>query len=152
VVAVAAIAPGTDVAAERVTARDPIPFGHKMATRAIAKGEPVLASAARFDSGDSGGAKYTAHAPHHPRSFRDACVSTQTRNLAVICVRAKLSILGDRSLPASSPRKRGSSIPGRWRLARRLWNTGSPACAGDDGRCYCLRRDSGFASCARAPE
>jgi altronate hydrolase len=41
VVAVAAIAPGTDVAAERVTARDPIPFGHKMATRAIAKGEPV---------------------------------------------------------------------------------------------------------------
>jgi hypothetical protein len=24
-------------------------------------------------------------APHHPPSFRDACESTQTRNLAVLC-------------------------------------------------------------------
>jgi len=40
-VAVRAIAPGTAIAAENVTALDAIPFGHKIATRPIAKGEPV---------------------------------------------------------------------------------------------------------------
>ena len=41
VVAVKAIAPGTEIAAEGVTARDAVGFGHKLATRAIKKGEPV---------------------------------------------------------------------------------------------------------------
>lgn len=41
VVAVKAIAAGTDLADERLTTRDAIPFGHKIATQNIAKGEPV---------------------------------------------------------------------------------------------------------------
>ncbi len=40
-VAVRAISSGTAIAAENITALDAIPFGHKIATRAIAKGEPV---------------------------------------------------------------------------------------------------------------
>ena len=41
VVAVKAIAPGTPVAAENIAAADAVPFGHKIATRPIRKGEPV---------------------------------------------------------------------------------------------------------------
>jgi len=41
VVAVTAIAPGTEIAAEKVVARDAIPFGHKLATHLIRKGEAV---------------------------------------------------------------------------------------------------------------
>jgi len=41
VVAVGRIAPGTRIAAETVTAREAIPSGHKIATRAIAAGEAV---------------------------------------------------------------------------------------------------------------
>ena len=41
VVAVAAMAPGTEVAQEKIAAKDAIPFGHKVATHAIKKGEPV---------------------------------------------------------------------------------------------------------------
>ena len=40
-VAAHALAAGTEITQERVTALDAIPFGHKIATRAIAKGEPV---------------------------------------------------------------------------------------------------------------
>ena len=41
VVAVGRIAPGTRIASENVTARESIPSGHKIATRAIAAGEAV---------------------------------------------------------------------------------------------------------------
>src|SRR5882672_8271571 len=41
-VALRAISPGTAIATENVTARAAIPAGHKIATRAIAKHEPVL--------------------------------------------------------------------------------------------------------------
>jgi len=41
VVAVAAIAPGTEIAAEKIEAKDSIPFGHKISTRLIKAGEPV---------------------------------------------------------------------------------------------------------------
>ncbi len=41
VVAVVALAPGTEIIAEGITTRDPIPFGHKISTREIKKGEPV---------------------------------------------------------------------------------------------------------------
>jgi altronate hydrolase len=41
VVAATAIAPGTEIAQEKVTAKDAIPFGHKLATQAIKTGEPV---------------------------------------------------------------------------------------------------------------
>jgi altronate hydrolase len=41
VVAARPIPAGTTIAAERIAALDTIPFGHKIATRAIAKGEPV---------------------------------------------------------------------------------------------------------------
>jgi hypothetical protein len=40
-VAIHAVSPGTPIAAENVTALDAIPFGHKIATHAIAKDEPV---------------------------------------------------------------------------------------------------------------
>jgi altronate hydrolase len=42
VVARAEILPGTDIPGEEVTTADPIPRGHKIATRAIAKGETVI--------------------------------------------------------------------------------------------------------------
>jgi altronate hydrolase len=41
VVAARPLSVGTSVAAENITALDAIPFGHKIATRAIVKGEPV---------------------------------------------------------------------------------------------------------------
>jgi altronate hydrolase len=41
VVAARALPAGTRIASENVSALDAIPFGHKIATRAIAKGEPV---------------------------------------------------------------------------------------------------------------
>jgi altronate hydrolase len=41
VVALKALAPDTAVSAEAITARDAIPFGHKVSTRAIKKGEAV---------------------------------------------------------------------------------------------------------------
>ncbi|MBK5106048.1 MAG: UxaA family hydrolase, partial [Burkholderiales bacterium] len=42
VVARAKIAAGTPIDAEGVVAAQEVPLGHKIATRAIAKGEPVL--------------------------------------------------------------------------------------------------------------
>jgi Altronate dehydratase len=41
VVAVTALDPGTEIAAEGITTRDAIPFGHKVATKAITRGTPV---------------------------------------------------------------------------------------------------------------
>jgi len=41
VVAVKALPAGSEIAAEKITARDAVPFGHKLATRPIQAGEPV---------------------------------------------------------------------------------------------------------------
>jgi altronate hydrolase len=42
VIAQCPLVPGTSVVSESVTVKEPVPAGHKLATRAIAQGEPVL--------------------------------------------------------------------------------------------------------------